>query len=79
MRNYQAKLGDFGVSIVTKQGQQSYQFNGVTPSYLSPCIRKLYPSNPSDSLQMKAFLLTKFSIETLKQNDYYALYKTFRT
>jgi hypothetical protein len=70
-RDYQVKIGDFGVSIKMKDlplkedESDEYEIKGLTPGYITDMIESYF--NSGDPMERK----------DLMRNDYYALFKTF--
>jgi hypothetical protein len=70
-RDYQVKIGDFGVSIKMKElplkegESDEYDIKGLTPGYITEMIESYFKEgNPMER-------------KDLIKNDYYALFKTF--
>ena len=70
-RDYQVKIGDFGVSIKMKDlplkedEADEYEIKGLTPGYITDIIESYFKS---ESPMLRKDLI---------KNDYYALFKTF--
>ncbi|CDW91331.1 protein kinase domain containing protein [Stylonychia lemnae] len=76
MRNQKVKIGDFGVSILTSKQQIKYKLRGLSPQWCIPEIRDRFNKCQFEG-DMSKFYRTKWSIQQLKLNDYYALGLTF--
>ena len=70
-RDYQVKIGDFGVSIKMKElplkedESDEYDIKGLTPGYITNMIESYF----KEECPMER--------KDLIKNDYYALFKTF--
>jgi hypothetical protein len=70
-RDYQVKIGDFGVSIkmkdlpIQEDESDEYEIKGLTPGYITDMIESYFKS---ESLIERKDLII---------NDYYALFKSF--
>jgi hypothetical protein len=70
-RDYQIKIGDFGVSIKMKElplkegESDEYEIKGLTPGYITDMIESYFKDE--SPMDRRGLII----------NDYYALFKTF--